>query len=78
MSYPHLIAVEYIGDKMLSLDFGTRQFVIEGTGLQGLVRHLQQGSVLVAQEYSVAKWPDDREGPHLTAIKRVGDATNMR
>lgn len=78
MSYPHLIAVEYIGDTMLSLDFGTRQFVIEGTDLTELARHLQQGSVLAVQEYSVARWLFDSDRPHVTAIKRLGDPPNMR
>lgn len=56
IAYPHLVAVEYTGDKMLSLDFGTRQFLIEGTGLDELARHLQQGTVLVIQEYSDRVW----------------------
>ena len=56
MSYPHLIAVEYVGDKMLSLDFGTRQFVIEGRGLQDLAQPLQRGAVLAIQEYSTDHW----------------------
>jgi hypothetical protein len=42
MAYPHLIVVEYIGGKMLSLDFGTRHFIIEARGLYELARHLQR------------------------------------
>ncbi|MFA5989933.1 MAG: hypothetical protein WC803_10055 [Sphingomonas sp.] len=68
MSYPHLIAVEYTGDTMLSLDFGTRQFVIEGTGLTELARHLQIGSVLMVQEYAQNVW---LEAPDLQFIRSV-------
>ena len=46
LAYHTLAAVEYIGGQMLSLDFGKRQFMIEGTGLDELARHLQQGTVL--------------------------------
>lgn len=73
LSYPHLIAVEYVGDKMLSLDFGTRQFVIEGNGLDELARHLQSGSVLLLQEFSNGVWKQTLERPIVTAIKRIND-----
>lgn len=43
LAYPTLVAAEYTGDRLLSLDFGTRQFVIEGRGLDELARHLQIG-----------------------------------
>lgn len=56
MSYPHLVAVEYTGDTMLSLDFGTRQFMIEGTGLDELARNLQSGTVLIVQQYTENIW----------------------
>lgn len=49
MAYPHLIVVEYIGDKMLSLDFGIRQFMLEGRGLCELAERLQLGCVLMVQ-----------------------------
>lgn len=71
MSYHHLIAVEYTGDTMLSLDFGTRQFVIEGTGLSELTRHLQQGTVLMAQEFSGAVWSDYGGSPRIVSIVRL-------
>ena len=72
LSYPHLSAVEYIGDRMLSMDFGTRQFIIEGSGLDELARHLQQGSVLCLQEYCGQIWPQRPAGPIITAIKKIG------
>jgi hypothetical protein len=74
LAYPHLVAVEYIGDKMLSLDFGTRQFMIEGTGLGELARHLQSGSVLMVQEYCEKVWPVRFSGPIVTSVKKIGSA----
>lgn len=69
MSYPYLAAVDYIGDHMVALDFGTRHFVVEGKGLDRLVARLQQGMVLAIQEYSSHVWPDDGlEGP---AVKKI-------
>lgn len=72
LSYPHLVAVEYTGDSLLSLDFGTRQFIIEGTGLTELARHLQTGSVLMVQEFSAKIW---QNLPHvrITTIRNVRD-----
>jgi hypothetical protein len=73
IAYPHLIAVEYIGDKMLSLDFGTRQFVLQGHGLDELVARLQQGTVLMVQEYCDKVWPTRGSGGVITAIAKVGN-----
>jgi hypothetical protein len=71
LAYPHLIAAEYIGDRMLSLDFGSRQFVIEGTGLDELARRLQDGEVLAVQEYDAEVWPVRQAGPIVAAIRRI-------
>jgi hypothetical protein len=73
LSYPHLNAVEFIGDKMLSLDFGTRQFVIEGSGLDELVRYLQLGAVMTIQEYTGQIWPARPSGAVITAINKIGN-----
>jgi hypothetical protein len=70
-AYPHLVAADYVGERMLSLDFGARQFVIEGTDLSELLRHLQQGTVLAIQEYSSAIWPRDPAGPFVQLIMKV-------
>lgn len=70
-SYPYLISADYVGEKMLSLDFGRRQFVIQGTNLSELVRHLQQGTVLAIQQYSSQVWPQLPPGPVVTAIDKV-------
>lgn len=72
IAYPHLVAVEYIGDKMLSLDFGARQFVIEGIGLGELARHLQCGSVLIVQEFSEVVWPAHPGNSSIYSVTRVG------
>lgn len=72
MSYPHLQAVEYVGDQMLSLDFGTRHFVVQGLGLGQLIEPLQQGMVTALIEYSGAVWPQRPDGPVITSIQRLG------
>lgn len=71
LSYPHLIATEYTGDKMLSLDFGTRQFILQGSGLDELVARLQQNSVLMIQEYAPSIWPVRGAGGVITSIVKV-------
>jgi hypothetical protein len=70
-SYPYLISADYVGERMLSLDFGRRQFVIQGTDLTELLRHLQQGTVLAIQEYAAQVWPQLPPGPVVTAIAKV-------
>lgn len=72
MSYPSLYAVETLGDRMLSLDFGSRLFVIEGAGLVELARRIQQGMAVAIQEYAAPVWPDRPPGAIVTAIRRVG------
>jgi hypothetical protein len=81
IAYPQLVAAEYIGDRMVSLDFGKRQFVLEGDGLGELVRRIQDGSVIAIQEYTPAIWPKRLAGPIVSSIKRVvagADATPPR
>ncbi len=73
IAYPHLIAVEYTGDKMLSLDFGTRQFMLQGLGLDELVARLQQNSVLMVQEYCDKVWPTRGAGGVVTSIAKLGN-----
>ena len=71
ISYPHLIAAEFVGDRMLSLDFGTRQFVIQGEGLSQMSRHLQAGAVLLLQEYSTDIWKSRPPGAMIGAIQKL-------
>jgi hypothetical protein len=72
IAYPHLVAVEYTGDRLLSLDFGTRQFVVEGSGLHELARHLQIGSVLMVQEFARGIWSELSGISRIDAIKKLG------
>jgi hypothetical protein len=71
VAYPHLVATEYTGDGFMSLDFGTRQFVIEGSGLHELNRHLQLGSVLMVQEYAKGVWSELVSTSRIDAIRLV-------
>jgi hypothetical protein len=71
MPYAGLYAVEYIGGRMVSLDFGARQFVIEGTGLDKLAQRIQQGEVTTVQEYAAAVWPARPAGAVVNRIRRV-------
>lgn len=72
VSYPSLIAIDYLGDHLVSLDFGHRHYVIEGTGLGELARRLQQGAVLAIQEFSGRIWQQPASGPIVTKIEKVG------
>ena len=81
IAYPQLVAAEYIGERMVSLDFGKRQFVLEGEGLSELVHRIQDGSVIAIQEYAPSIWPKRSGGPIVSSIKRVAsraDATPPR
>lgn len=71
MPYHGLYAVEYMGDRMLSLDFGARQFVIEGRGLNELAQLIQQGTVLRMIEHCPALWPGPTTGTIIMTIRRV-------
>lgn len=72
VSYPHLVAVEYVGDTMLSLDFGTRQFVIEGIGLTKLAHELQQGIVLTITEFARDLWRQRPLDHHVQRVCLIG------
>ena len=72
VSYPHLAAVEYVGERMISLDFGVRQFVVQGKGLDQLIAPLQQGIVLALYEHTASVWASVPNGPLITSIQRAG------
>lgn len=74
MSYPALIAVDYIGDHMLSLDFGNRRFILEGAGLTDLAARLQQGMVLAIQEFSPKVW---QAPPFGSVINKIVSVTSQ-
>jgi hypothetical protein len=71
LAYPHLVAVEYTGDRLLSLDFGTRHFIVEGSGLHELARHLQIGSVLMVQEFAKGVWSELAGTSRIDGIRLV-------
>lgn len=71
LSYHSLQAVEYMGDRMLSLDFGTRQFMLEGHGLDELARRISEGIVVAVLEYAAQVWPERPAGPAITSIKKM-------
>ena len=72
VAYPHLIAVEYTGDRLISLDFGARQFVIEGEQLGECIGHLQRGTVIALNEYCPSIWSGRPVGPLIHGIRRIG------
>lgn len=72
LSYPSLVAAEYVGERMLSLDFGMRQFMIEGDGLSELMAQLQLGTVISVLEYNATIWPHRSPGPLVASIRRLG------
>jgi hypothetical protein len=76
MPYPQLMAVEYVGDRLLTLDFGTRQFAIEGVGLAELVQRLQNGAVIAIQEYSSCVWLDSPTEAVVSTISKIGLAVS--
>jgi hypothetical protein len=45
----------------------------QGAGLDELTARLQQGDVLIAQEYSDQAWPQRPTGPIVLRIRRVGE-----
>ena len=71
VAYPNLAALEYTGDKMLSLDFGTRHLIIEGRGLDQLARLIQEGSVIAIQEFQASIWPSLPREPAVTSIRKI-------
>lgn len=71
MAYHSLHAVDYVGDRLLTLDFGARQFAVEGHGLDALVQRIQQGTVLGIIEHHAALWPKSKIEAIVTAIRRV-------
>lgn len=71
VSYPALTAVEYVGERLLSLDFGARYFVIEGTGLSELARQLQIASVQAIVEFSTDTWAKRTDGAVIRGIRCI-------
>lgn len=71
LPYYSLHAVEYVGDQMLSLDFGARQFMLEGAGLNQAVDFIQQGLILAMLEYNSSIWPEISAGHNIISSIRT-------
>ena len=72
LSYPQLVAVDYVDDHTILLDFGVRQVRIEGAGLSELIQRLHSGSVSVVQVYSAKIWGDkEPQGPIVRLITHL-------
>lgn len=56
LSYPQLVAVDYVDDHTLLLDFGMRHVRIEGERLSELIARLHSGQVAVIQAWSEKIW----------------------
>ena len=69
VAYSHLVAAEYVGDGLVSLDFGSRHFMIEGSGLNELIDHLQGGSVVCVQEFAPGIWAKRPDGAAISSIR---------
>jgi len=74
LAYPHLIAIDYIGEQLVSLDFGMRQIIIGGSGLGELTRHFQQGTVTTVQEYAQGIWHVKPQGPIVISLRRISNS----
>lgn len=56
LSYPQLVAVDYVDDHTILLDFGMRHVRIEGERLGELIARLNTGQISVIQAYSEKIW----------------------
>lgn len=74
LSYPQLLAVDYVDDHTLLLDFGMRHVRIEGERLAELLQRLHSASVSVIQAWSPKIWGDkEPEGvPIVRSITHLG------
>jgi hypothetical protein len=78
LSYPHIVAVDYLGGHMLALDYGVRHYVIEGTGLAELSRRLQTGSVVAIQEFSPKVWTSSPSGSVVSKITVLSQSADRQ
>ncbi|GAB4072275.1 hypothetical protein KHC28_01345 [Ancylobacter sonchi] len=56
LSYPQLVAVDYVDDHTILLDFGMRHVRIDGERLAELIQRLHSASVSVIQAWSPKIW----------------------
>lgn len=69
LSYPHLVGIQYTGARLLSLNFGARSVMVEGNGLDELVRHIQQGTVTAVQQFASEIWGAAPRSAVVTVIR---------
>jgi hypothetical protein len=73
LSYPQLVAIDYVDDHTILLDFGMRHVRIEGEQLAELIARLHTGQVSVLQAYSEKIWgPKPPLGPFIRSITHLG------
>lgn len=74
LSYPQLVAVDYVDDHTILLDFGMRHVRIEGEGLAELIARLHSGSVSVVQAWSPKIWgaEEPKGKPIVRSITYLG------
>lgn len=74
LSYPQLVAVDYVEDHTILLDFGMRHVRIEGDRLGELIARLHTGTISVIQAYSKKIWGDKEpiDGPFVRSIVHLG------
>lgn len=74
LSYPQLVAVDYVEDHTILLDFGMRHVRIEGDRLGELIARLHTGTISVIQAYSKKIWGDNApiDGPFVRSIVHLG------
>lgn len=73
LSYPQLVAIDYVDDHTILLDFGMRHVRIEGDGLAELIARLHSGNVSVIQAWSPKIWGErEPTGPIVRAITHLG------
>ena len=75
LTYASLVSLEYTGDQLLSLAFGTCVVIVHGRGLDALARHVEEGAVMAVHEHAPSLWAAPSHGPTVSRIERIfGDA----
>ena len=70
LSYPQLVAVDYVDDHTILLDFGMRHVRIEGERLAELIQRLHSASVSVIQAWSPKIW-GEKEPEGAPIVRRI-------
>ena len=70
LSYPQLVAVDYVDDHTILLDFGMRHVRIEGERLAELIQRLHSASISVIQAWSPKIW-GEKEPEGAAIVRRI-------